>query len=249
MPEMEKVVFMSGEDREGHPGGGSSAWRRASVSFWISSPEAFLPWFRSLISGTRYGCSRGSSTNPLSALDNYPEFLAKQVFVNVPWWYLAFNRMISPFFDTEDKEQACALGRRSQPRPFRYIAPGTSSHPPGGLYSEKDLISPITNSAKEAIIQPSAKKIIEIPLTEPCLLDLGACVLGWDVSKGAEFVLSSGELHDHSIKGREDSFHDDPIVKSSQVGELESFFTIDNNSKEKKLLSTGTRRRVLNQLK
>ncbi|OVA01293.1 CRAL-TRIO domain [Macleaya cordata] len=29
--------------------------------------------------------------------DNYPEFVAKQIFISVPWWYLAFNRMISQF--------------------------------------------------------------------------------------------------------------------------------------------------------
>ncbi|KAE8725918.1 ferrochelatase-2 [Hibiscus syriacus] len=38
--------------------------------------------------------------------DNYPEFVAKQVFIDVPWLYLAFNRMISPF-DSENQEQVC----------------------------------------------------------------------------------------------------------------------------------------------
>ncbi|KAL8133713.1 hypothetical protein AgCh_008958 [Apium graveolens] len=37
--------------------------------------------------------------------DNYPEFVAKQVFINVPWWYLAFYTMISPFMTQRTKSK------------------------------------------------------------------------------------------------------------------------------------------------
>ncbi|XP_056167519.1 patellin-3-like isoform X2 [Syzygium oleosum] len=37
--------------------------------------------------------------------DNYPEFVAKQVFINVPWWYLAFYAMISRFLTHRTKSK------------------------------------------------------------------------------------------------------------------------------------------------
>ncbi|KAH1052819.1 hypothetical protein GYH30_022221 [Glycine max] len=48
--------------------------------------------------------------------DNYPEFVAKQIFINVPWWYLAFSRMISPFFTQRTKSK------------FLFAGPSKSAH-------------------------------------------------------------------------------------------------------------------------
>ena len=42
--------------------------------------------------------------------DNYTEFVAKQVFINVPWWYLAVNRMISPFLTQRIKSKFVFVG-------------------------------------------------------------------------------------------------------------------------------------------
>ncbi|KEH29319.1 patellin-like protein [Medicago truncatula] len=42
--------------------------------------------------------------------DNYPEFVAKQIFINVPWWYLAFSRMISPFLTQRTKSKFVFAG-------------------------------------------------------------------------------------------------------------------------------------------
>lgn len=42
--------------------------------------------------------------------DNYPEFVAKQVFINVPWWYLAFYTMISPFLTQRTKSKFIFAG-------------------------------------------------------------------------------------------------------------------------------------------
>ncbi|KAG0464651.1 hypothetical protein HPP92_018815 [Vanilla planifolia] len=168
----------------------------------LQSPEAFLPWFRSLIPGTRHGRSRGSSAKLLSALDNYPEFLAKQVFVNVPWWYLSFQSDDQSILTQRTKSKFSAGPSKSARRP----------------------------------LQPSAKKIIEIPLTEFILLpfetvvkflhqicritiffscshafDLGASCAGMGCLLCLpEFVPSSEESYTIIVqKGREDSFlHD-----------------------------------------
>jgi hypothetical protein len=86
LPELEKVVFYRGTDREGHPvyynvygefqersstrrpsamrgsgsassGGASSSWSAASGSSSTSRPAAYAPWCRSPTSSTRRPCS------------------------------------------------------------------------------------------------------------------------------------------------------------------------------------------------
>ncbi|KAI4366804.1 hypothetical protein MLD38_022628 [Melastoma candidum] len=37
--------------------------------------------------------------------DNYPEFVARQVFINVPWWYFAFYSLLSPFMTQRTKSK------------------------------------------------------------------------------------------------------------------------------------------------
>ncbi|WJZ87809.1 hypothetical protein VitviT2T_007160 [Vitis vinifera] len=56
--------------------------------------------------------------------DNYPEFVAKQVFINVPWWYLAFYMMISPFLTQRTKNKfVFASSAKSAKTLFKYISP------------------------------------------------------------------------------------------------------------------------------
>ncbi|TKY68054.1 Patellin-3 protein [Spatholobus suberectus] len=47
--------------------------------------------------------------------DNYPEFVAKQVFINVPWWYLAFYTMINPFLTQRTKSKFVFAGPSKSP--------------------------------------------------------------------------------------------------------------------------------------
>ncbi|RWW76586.1 hypothetical protein BHE74_00015319 [Ensete ventricosum] len=59
----------------------------------------------------RLGKHRQATKQAVTLLqDNYPEFIAKKVFINVPWWYLAFNRMISPFFTQRTKSKFVFAG-------------------------------------------------------------------------------------------------------------------------------------------
>ncbi|KAK9929710.1 hypothetical protein M0R45_026798 [Rubus argutus] len=151
--EWDKVVFSHGVDKEGHPvcynvfgafqnkelyqntftdeenapsssSGGFNSSRR--VNDIKNSPGLFKREFNQV-------------TNQALQLlqDNYPEFVAKQVFINVPWWYLAFNRMISPFLTQRTKSKFVFAGpSKSAETLFKYIAP---EHVPvlyGGLSKE-----------------------------------------------------------------------------------------------------------------
>ncbi|KAM1470665.1 hypothetical protein ACFX11_041351 [Malus domestica] len=69
--------------------------------------------------------------------DNYPEFVARQLFINVPWWYLAFNRMISPFLTQRTKSKFVFAGpSKSAKTLFKYIGPEYVPVQYGGLSKE-----------------------------------------------------------------------------------------------------------------
>ncbi|KAE8680728.1 SNARE associated Golgi protein family isoform 1 [Hibiscus syriacus] len=154
--------------------------------------------------------------------DNYPEFVARQVFVNVPWWYLAVNKMISPFLTQRTRSKFVFAGpSRTAETLFKYIAAEQVPVKYGGLNKDGEFAD--TDAVIEETIKPAAKHTVEwlsllsriqsrkifvwympVPQTWPhvyfCFeMDLQACfltwevrVVEWDVSYGAEFV-PSGE--------------------------------------------------------
>ncbi|KAF9614347.1 hypothetical protein IFM89_018100 [Coptis chinensis] len=100
--DLEKVVFMNGFDKEGHP-------VCYNVYGEFQSKELYQKTFSDEEKSKNF--LRRNFVMLLIKLslflqDNYPEFVAKQIFINVPWWYLAFNRMISPFLTLRTKSKA-----------------------------------------------------------------------------------------------------------------------------------------------
>lgn len=270
LPEMEKVVFMSGVDREGHPvcynayGEFQNKELYAKAFADEEKQKRFLRWriqylekgIRQFLNFNKGGISTmvqvtdlKNSPGPLKRdfphalgllLDNYPEFVAKQVFLNVPWWYLAFNRMISPFLTQRTKSKFVFAGpSKSAEILFRYIAPEQVPVQFGGLYSENNPDFTISNAVTEINIKPSTKEIIEVPVAEPCLLVWELRVLGWDVSYGAEFVPNSKESYTIIVqKARKMAATDELVVKNSfRVSESgKILFTVDNSSNKRKTL-------------
>uniref|UniRef100_A0ACD5W5T0 Uncharacterized protein n=1 Tax=Avena sativa TaxID=4498 RepID=A0ACD5W5T0_AVESA len=77
--------------------------------------------------------------------DNYPEFVAKKVFINVPW---------------------CPA--KTAETLFRYIAPEQVPVQFGGLFKEDDTEFSTSDVVTELTVKPSSKESIEIPATESC---------------------------------------------------------------------------------
>ncbi|KAJ3707724.1 hypothetical protein LUZ61_011429 [Rhynchospora tenuis] len=173
--------------------------------------------------------------------DNYPEFIAKKVFINVPWWYLAVNRMISPFLTQRTKSKFVFAGpSKSAETLFRYIAPEQVPVQFGGLYREGESDFMISDAVAEVTIKPSSKHIIDLPLSENSLLVWELRVLGAEVSYGAEFVPEAEGGYTVIVqKTRKLALADEPVIKGSyKTGETgKVVLTIDNTtSKKKKLL-------------
>ncbi|KAJ8531023.1 hypothetical protein K7X08_025754 [Anisodus acutangulus] len=173
--------------------------------------------------------------------DNYPEFVAKQVFINVPWWYPVYYRMINALFTTRTKSKFVFAGAsRSAETLFKYIVPEQVPVQYGGLSREGEQEFTIADPATEDTVKPAAKHTIEFPVTEKTNLVWEARVVGWDVSYGAEFVPSAEGGYTIIIeKSRKVAAADETVItnnyKAAEAGKV--VLTFDNQtSKRKKLV-------------
>ncbi|KAL3638693.1 Patellin-3 [Castilleja foliolosa] len=273
---LEKVVYMNGVDKEGHPVCYNAFGEFEDKNLYNSTfadaekRTKFLKWYiqflekniRKLDFCPDGNCTivqitdlknspglimfkkelRQSINQALQLLqDNYPEFVARQVFINVPWWYLAYNRMISPFLTQRTKSKFIFAGStRTAETLFKYIAPEQVPAQYGGLSKEGDQEFTTADPAIEEIIKPSCKHTIELPITEVGTLVWEVRVVGWDVSYGAEFVPSVEGGYTLIVqKARKIGPSDEQVLscsfKNGETGKI--VLTFDNQtSKKKKLL-------------
>ncbi|XP_048226722.1 patellin-3 isoform X2 [Ricinus communis] len=275
--DLEKIVFMHGHDREGHPVcynvygefQNKELYQKAFAD--EEKRMKFLRWRiqfleRSIrkLDFSPGGISTIFQVNDLKnspgpgkkelrlatrkALqllqDNYPEFVAKQVFINVPWWYLAFYTMISPFMTQRTKSKFVFAGPSKSPETlFKYISAEQVPIQYGGLsvdYCDCNPEFTVADPATEITVKPATKQTVEIIIYEKCVIVWELRVVGWDVSYGAEFAPDAKDAYTVIIqKPTKLSPTDEPVITSSfKVGELgKILLTVDNpTSKKKKLL-------------
>ncbi|KAL6961969.1 hypothetical protein U1Q18_036927 [Sarracenia purpurea var. burkii] len=173
--------------------------------------------------------------------DNYPEFVAKQVFINVPWWYLAFYRMISPFLTQRTKSKFVFAGpSKSAETLFKYIAPEQVPAQYGGLSREGEQEFTTADPVTEETIKPASKHVVEFPVSEGSSLVWEVRVVGWDLFHGAEFVPNAEGGYTVIIqKSRKIVPADETVVSGIyKIGEPGKVVLTFNNqtSKKKKLL-------------
>ncbi|KAL4340882.1 hypothetical protein GQ457_08G008980 [Hibiscus cannabinus] len=271
--ELEKVVFMHGFDKEGHPvcynaygefqnkelyqntfGDDEKRskflrWRiqflEKSIRKLDFSPTGISTIFQVNDLKNSPGLSkrelRQATNHALNLLqDNYPEFVAKQVFINVPWWYLAFNMMISPFLTQRTKSKfVFASPAKSTDILFRFIAPEQVPVQYGGLSREGEQEFTVAEAATEDIIKPATKHTVEFPITEKSTLVWELRVVGWEVNYGAEFVPTAEEGYTVIVsKSRKVGPADETVIadsfKTGEAGKI--VLTIDNQTTKKKKL-------------
>ncbi|KAE8682233.1 Patellin-3 [Hibiscus syriacus] len=275
--DMDKVVFIHGKDKEGHPVCYNvyGEFQNKEVYQKAFSDEEkrmkFLRWRIQLLEksirkldfspggvNTIFQVSdlknspgpgkkelRLATKQALQVLqDNYPEFVAKQVFINVPWWYLAFYTMISPFMTQRTKSKfVIALPAKCAETLFKYIPPEQVPIQYGGLSVDYCYCNPEfsdADSATEMTVKPGTKQTVEITIFEKCVIVWEIRVVGWEVSYGAEFVPNAKDSYAVIIqKLTKMTPKDEPVVSQSfKVSELgKVLLTVDNpTSKKKKLL-------------
>ncbi|KAL8512857.1 hypothetical protein ACS0TY_019120 [Phlomoides rotata] len=123
--------------------------------------------------------------------DNYPEFVAKNIFINVPFWYYAFHSLISPFLTQRTRSKLVfARAHKVTDTLLKYIPIQEIPIQYGGIKRENDFEFSITDGeATEVVIKAGSTETIEIPTPEcgtTFIWDL--VVLGWEVNYTEEFV-------------------------------------------------------------
>lgn len=274
--DLEKVVFMHGHDKEGHPVcynvyGEFQNKELYSKTFGDDEKRhRFLRWriqflersirkldftpggINTIFQVSDLKNSPGPAKRELriatrQALlilqDNYPEFVAKQVFINVPWWYLAFYTMMSPFLTQRTKSKFVFAGpSKTAETLFKYVTPEQVPTQYGGLSVDFCECNPeftVDDPATEISIKPATKQIVEIIVNEKCTLVWELRVVGWEVSYCAEYVPNNERGYTVIIqKTRRMLPTDEPVVSSSfNVTELgKILLTVDNPTTKKKKL-------------
>ncbi|KAG2303625.1 hypothetical protein Bca52824_032276 [Brassica carinata] len=169
--------------------------------------------------------------------DNYPEFVAKELFINVPWWYIPYyktfgNIIISP--RTRSKMVLAGPSKTAETI-FKYVAPEVVLVKYGGLSKESPFT--VEDGVTEAVVKSSAKHTIELPASEGSTLSWELRVLGADVSYGAQFEPTSESSYTVIVsKNRKVGLTDEPVItdsfKAGEPGKI--VITIDNNTFKKK---------------
>ncbi|CAN6887184.1 unnamed protein product [Brassica oleracea] len=169
--------------------------------------------------------------------DNYPEFVAKELFINVPWWYIPYyktfgNIIISP--RTRSKMVLAGPSKTAETI-FKYVAPEVVPVKYGGLSKESPFT--VEDGVTEAVVKSSAKHTIELPASEGSTLSWELRVLGADVSYGAQFEPTNEASYTVIVsKNRKIGLTDEPVItdsfKAGEPGKI--VITIDNNNTFKK---------------
>ncbi|KAJ0241061.1 Patellin-1 [Hirschfeldia incana] len=170
--------------------------------------------------------------------DNYPEFATRELFINVPWWYIPYYKTFGSIITSPRTRSKMVLAgpSKSADTIFKYISPEQVPVKYGGL--SNGIVT--GDTVTEAIVKPAAKYTIELPASEACTLSWELRALGADVSYGAQFEpTTEGSYVVIVSKNRKIGLTDEPVITDSfKVGEPGKIvITIDNQtSKKKKVL-------------
>lgn len=169
--------------------------------------------------------------------DNYPEMVAKKVFINVPWYFSALYSMFSPFLTqrTKSKFVIASEGKVTETL-YKLISPENVPIQYGGLSRPKDGEFGPNKPAAEFTIKGGEKINLEIDGVEAGATILWDLVVGgWDITYWAEFVPSARESYTTVIdRSRKLSSFDEPVCNSFKASEAGKVVLIIDNSLSRK---------------
>nr|XP_033511517.1 patellin-4 isoform X2 [Nicotiana tomentosiformis] len=168
--------------------------------------------------------------------DNYPEFVAKNIFINVPFWYYAFQSLLSPFLTQRTKSKfVFARPAKVTETLFKYIPIQEIPIQYGGLKRENDFeFSASDCEASEILLKAGSTETIEIPAAEVGSTFIwDVTIVGGEVSYKEEFVPEDD--NSYTIIIQKEKKLSSPIrntFKNNEAGKI--VLTIKNTSSKKK---------------
>ncbi|KAK9151249.1 hypothetical protein Syun_009558 [Stephania yunnanensis] len=171
--------------------------------------------------------------------DNYPEFVARNIFINVPFWYYAFNALLSPFLTQRTKSKFLfARPAKVTETLLKYIPAEQVPVNYGGLKRENDSDFSIEDGpVSDFFIKGGSKETIEVPQPEVgTTLVWDLTVSGWEVNYKEEFVPTDEGSYTIIVqKEKKMNANDEPVrnsFKNNEPGKI--VITIDNSAFKKK---------------
>ncbi|WOK95846.1 patellin-6-like [Canna indica] len=183
---------------------------------------------------------RAASKHILSLFqDNYPEMVARKVFVNVPWYFSMLYAMISPFL-TERTKSKFVIAREGNVAEtlYKFIRPEFVPVQYGGLSRPGDLQNGPPKPATEFTIKGGERVNLEIDGIEGgATITWDIVVGGWDMDYGAEYVPSDSRSYTVIVEKtrRIPATADEPIhnvFAPKEAGKM--VLSIDNTSSRRR---------------
>ncbi|ERM95569.1 patellin-6 [Amborella trichopoda] len=170
--------------------------------------------------------------------DNYPEMVARKIFINVPWYFSMLYSMFSPFL-TQRTKSKFVIAREGNVAEalYKFIRPENVPIQYGGLSRPEDLQSGPAKPASEFTVKAGEKVNLEIEGIEGGSTIVWEIVVGgWDLNYSAEYVPSSEGSYTVAIeKPRKMVSSDEPIQNSytaTDPGKM--VLSIDNSASKRR---------------
>jgi hypothetical protein len=171
--------------------------------------------------------------------DNYAEFVARNIFINVPFWYYALNALLSPFLTQRTKNKFVVVRPAKVTETLlKYIPIEEIPIQYGGFKRDDDFeFSSEDGAASELTIAANSTESIEIVAEKSgstLIWDLE--VLGWEVNYKEEFVPTDEGSYTIIVKkGKKMNSQEGPIRNTYTINEPgKVVLTIENGSSKKK---------------
>ncbi|XWS60013.1 hypothetical protein CRYUN_Cryun08bG0171900 [Craigia yunnanensis] len=122
--------------------------------------------------------------------DNYPEMVARKIFINVPWYFSVLYSMFCPFL-TQRTKSKFVISREGYAAEtlYKFITPEDVPVQYGGLSRPNDLQNGPPKPASEFTVKGGEKVNIQIEgIEEGATITWDLVVGGWDLEYSAEFV-------------------------------------------------------------
>ncbi|KAL2901113.1 Patellin-6 [Bienertia sinuspersici] len=170
--------------------------------------------------------------------DNYPEMVARKIFINVPWYFSLLYSMFSPFLTQRTKSKfVIAKEGNVAETLYKFIRPEDVPIQYGGLSRPGDLQNGPAKPASEFTVKGGEKVNIQIEGIEAgATITWDMVVGGWDLEYSAEFIPNAEDSYTLAVeKPRKVSPSDEPIHNSflaKEAGKL--VLSVDNTVSRKR---------------
>ncbi|KAK4748168.1 hypothetical protein SAY87_014754 [Trapa incisa] len=170
--------------------------------------------------------------------DNYPEMVARKIFINVPWYFSVLYSMFSPFLTqrTKSKFVICKEGNVAETL-YKFVRPEDIPVQYGGLSRPGDLENGPPKPASEFTVKGGEKVNIQIEGIEVnATIAWDIVVGGWDLEYSAEFIPTAEGSYTIAVEKprrvgpSEEAIHNS--YTSREAGKL--VLSVDNSASRRK---------------